>query len=82
MPKPRTSYNAMGSLTFLIRTLWHTVWQERVPNYHKIIKHLLMTVFSSYVIFKKHGGKYTQLQFWMDIAQKLFLKYGGATPEA
>lgn len=42
-----------------------------------------LTEFNFYVIRKKkHGGKYTYLQLWINIVQKSFQKYGGANPEA
>jgi hypothetical protein len=32
------------------------------------------------VLLRKHGGRYVYLQFYMNIIQKLFEKYGGAIP--
>jgi hypothetical protein len=40
---------------------------------------LYLIVFNSFVIYRKHGGKYTYLQFHMHIVQKLFETYRGAT---
>jgi hypothetical protein len=49
--------------------------------YQKIFCHLLdLKFFNLFVIFRKHGGKYTHLQFHMYIVQKLFEECGGATP--
>ena len=49
--------------------------------YHKIFRHLLdIAVFNSYVIYKKHGGNNTHLQFRLQLIEKLIEKYNGSTP--
>jgi hypothetical protein len=62
--------------------LMYSMTQKRMKKYyHKIFHHLLdQMVFNMFVIFIKHSGNYNHLQFCMRIVQKLFEKYGGATP--
>jgi hypothetical protein len=81
-PKVCIDYNGtMGSVDLSDQYNVTYSTRKRIKKYYqKIFHHLLyLTVFSSLVIFRKHGGKYTHLQFHMHTVQKLFEKYGGAT---
>jgi hypothetical protein len=64
--------------------MYSTARKRLKKYYQKIFRHLLdLTVFNSFVIYRKHGGISMHLQFCMEIIQKFFQKYRGATlPEA
>lgn len=62
---------------------YSTARKRMKKYYHKIFRHLLdITMFNSFVIYKKHDGKFTQLQFRIQIVQKLFHRYVNANPNA
>jgi hypothetical protein len=83
-PKVCINYSdAMGGVDLSDQYIvTYSMTRKRMKKYYqKIFRHLLdLTVFNSFVTFRKHGGKYTHLQFRMHVVQKLFEKYGGATP--
>jgi hypothetical protein len=76
----------MGGVDLSVQYLvaYSTTRKRLKKYYQKIFRHLLdLTVFNSFVIYMKHGGISTHLRFRMEIIQKLFQKYTGAThPEA
>jgi hypothetical protein len=83
-PKVCIDYNdAMGGVDLSDQYLvaYSTTRKRLKKYYQKIFRHLLdLTVFNSFVIYMKHGGISTHLRFRMEIIQKLFQKYTGATP--
>jgi hypothetical protein len=81
-PNVCIDYNgAMGSVDLSDQyTVTYSTRKRMKKYYQKIFRHSLdRTVFNPFVTFRKHGGKYTHLQFCMHTEQKLFQKYGETT---
>jgi hypothetical protein len=85
-PKVCFDYNdAMGSVDLSDQYIvtYSTTRKRMKKYYQKISRHLSdLMVFNLFVIFRKHGSKYTQLQFCMHTVQKLFEKYGQGRHES
>jgi hypothetical protein len=76
-PKVWTDYNdAISSADFSdLYVVTYSMKRNSMKCYQKIFCHLLRPHSFQFVTFRKHGVKYTHIQFCVHTAHKLFQKY-------